>query len=124
MGAGGSIAKSGADEVKRASTEDLKSAFEGISTEARERLTASLDQHIMDRVQLPFDAKVDETLENHEVKVAAEVHRGFTVEKDFEFLLMRRMVRTSVLDTATEGFASSSRMSTSLKIIILRVHPR
>ena len=78
----------------------------------------------MYRMQLPFDAKVDETLENHEVKVAAEVHRGFTVEKDFEFLLMRRMVRTSVLDTATEGFASSFRTSTSVKIIILRVHTR
>ena len=42
---------------------------------SRVRFVSSLDQHIMYRVQLPGDAKVDEKLENHGVKVAAEVHR-------------------------------------------------
>ena len=53
---------------------------------SRVRFVSSLDQQIMYSVQLPVDAEVDENLKNHEVKVGVEVHPGFTVETDCEFL--------------------------------------
>ena len=49
MGAGGSAAKYAANELEYASTEELGSASEGLSTEQRERLTASLQEKYMRR---------------------------------------------------------------------------
>ena len=43
MGAGGSLAKSAASEVKHASTEEPSSAIEGLPTAEREKLTAVLE---------------------------------------------------------------------------------
>ena len=71
-------------------------------------------------MQLPVDAKVDEKFKNHEVKAAAEVHRGFTVEKECEFLCKTRMVRSSVFDKATQSFASFF-LSVSYKLATLEL---